>query len=246
MCKGGSTLFRRVEKGPNGGENIIAVTADHRGGGEGTEEDAAVALLDHPAVEDEDDAAVVAVADEAAEALLETQDRLGDGVGAERVAAGSFDGLGAGFENRFRRHLEGETGDDDLFQRSPRHIDPFPEGVGGEEDAGRVGGKVFEQTVAALVPLAQAVVAAGLQARRQFGVDPAQQGVGGEEDEGAAVGGDDGTLAQFADRLGVARRPRFGDAGGDGEEGLAGKVEGGVEEDYPFKTKKRIVCVICT
>ena len=59
--------------------------------GQGVQEDPAVGLAQDPGVEDRDDPGISARADQAAEALLELQDRLGDLVLDERVAPAPAD-----------------------------------------------------------------------------------------------------------------------------------------------------------
>ena len=72
-------------------------------GWEGVEEDAAVALALDAGVEEHEDAAVVEAADEAAEALLEGDDGVGDLVVEERLAAERFRWPPCGLRRRGRR-----------------------------------------------------------------------------------------------------------------------------------------------
>ncbi len=80
---------------------------DHaRAVGQRVEEGAAVGLGQDAGVEDHDDAAVGPGADQPAEALLELDDRLGDLVVDERVAAAAADVLEPGLQQRVARARE--------------------------------------------------------------------------------------------------------------------------------------------
>lgn len=68
---------------------------DDAAGGEGAEEHLAVAAAEDPRVQNDDHPFVLVGADEAPETLLELQDRLGQLVIVERVAARGPDGFDA-------------------------------------------------------------------------------------------------------------------------------------------------------
>ena len=82
-------------------------------GGETFEEDAAVALALDAGVEEHEDAAIGEGADEAAEALLEGDDGVGNLIVEEGLAACGFDGFHAGFDYGVVGDGEGEAVDDD-------------------------------------------------------------------------------------------------------------------------------------
>ena len=152
-------------------------------GGQGVEEDAAVALALDTGVEEHEDAAVIERADEAAEALFESDDGVGNLEVEEGFAAGGFDGGHAGLDDGVRGDGEGEAVDDDAGELLALNIDALPEGAGGEEDG--VGGvaELLEQDVARGGALQEERVRKLLQHAL---VDGTHLGVGGEEAEGAA------------------------------------------------------------
>ncbi len=117
-------------------------------GGEGFEEGLAVAGGADAGVEEHEDAAVGEGADEAAEALLEGDDRLRDLEVVEGVAAGGGDGVGAGLHDGVGGDGEGELVDDDAAKLLALHVNALPEAAGAEEDG--VGGlsELLEQDVA--------------------------------------------------------------------------------------------------
>jgi len=103
-------------------------------GWEGFEEDAPVALALDAWVEEHEDAAVVQAADEAAEALFEGDDGVGDLVVEEGLAAEGFDGLHAGFDDGVGGDGEGEAVDDDAGELLALDVYALPEGAGAEEN----------------------------------------------------------------------------------------------------------------
>ena len=108
-------------------------------GWEGFEEDAAVALALDARVEEHEDAAVGEGADEAAKALFEGDDGVGDLVVEEGLATEGFDGLHAGFDDGVVGDGEGKAVDDDAGELLALHVDALPEAGGAEEDCvGRV------------------------------------------------------------------------------------------------------------
>ena len=76
------------------------------------EEEAAVALGAHARIEDHHLAGVVAAADQPAEALLELDDRFGQLVLQERVAAAGADRVETGFDQR----LVGDAADSPIVR----------------------------------------------------------------------------------------------------------------------------------
>src|SRR6185437_3701115 len=95
-------------------------------GWEGVEEGGAVARGADARVEQHEDAAVCERADEAAEALLECDDRLGDLEVVEGVAAGGGDGVGAGLHDGVGGDGEGELVDDDAGELLALDVDALP------------------------------------------------------------------------------------------------------------------------
>src|ERR1700722_5416678 len=102
-------------------------------GGQGFEEDAAVALALDAGVEEHEDTAVGERADETAEALLERDDGVGDLVVEEGFASEGFDGVHAGLDDRVGGDAKGEAVDDDAGELLALHVDSLPEGGGAEE-----------------------------------------------------------------------------------------------------------------
>ena len=83
------------------------------------------------------------------DALAEFQDRLGQRVIAERIAARlRSDGFALGLGEGMVRHGEGQAGEDDVAQRLARHVDALPERVGAEEDRVAVLLELLQQPVA--------------------------------------------------------------------------------------------------
>src|ERR1051326_1344707 len=98
------------------------------------EEKLAVALGFDAGVEDDDDAAIRFAADEAAKALLELDDGLGDGVFHEWVAAPALDGIESRFDDRLIGDREGELDDDYVAELIPLDVDPLPETAGAQQN----------------------------------------------------------------------------------------------------------------
>ena len=71
------------------------------------EEDLTVALAGNAGIEEDEDAAVYERANEAAEALLESEDGFGDLVVEEGTAAGFLDGAHASLDDRIGGDSEG-------------------------------------------------------------------------------------------------------------------------------------------
>ncbi len=193
-------------------------------GWEGFEKDAAVALALDAWVEEHQDAAVVEAADEAAEALLEGDDGIGDLVVEEGLAAEGFDGLHASFDDGVGGDGEGEAVDDDAGELFALHVDSLPEGRGAEEDGVWSVAELLEEDVAGGGAVEEEWVG-------EFGeealVGVAHLGVAGEEAEGAAFG----DLEDAADAFG----------GLLGEVGLAwvGHVRREVKESLLFVVEVR-------
>src|SRR6266852_3489275 len=83
----------------------------------------AIVASKDPVVEDDHGAAVTGPADEAAESLLQTQGRLGQGELRERVA----NALRTGGVHRIGGNREGEADHDHTAQALPGNVDPLPE-----------------------------------------------------------------------------------------------------------------------
>ncbi len=98
------------------------------------EEVAAVGFCAEAGVEDGDDAAVGAAADEAADSLFERDDGLGDAVIEEGFAAIFVDEARAGGDDRVRGDGEGELVDDDAGELIALDVDALPKARGGEKD----------------------------------------------------------------------------------------------------------------
>ena len=104
----------------------------------------AVALGPNAWIEDRHEAGVGASADQPADSLLELDDRFGDLIVHERVAAVGANRFEPRFEQRLVRHTERQLRDNDVLQCVTRNIDSLPETVGSEENSRRIGSKFFE------------------------------------------------------------------------------------------------------
>ena len=90
------------------------------------QEDLAVALASDSGIEEDEDTAIFKRADEAAEALLESENGFGDLVIEERSTAGLLDGAHAGLDHRVRWHREWKAVDDDATEGFALHVDALP------------------------------------------------------------------------------------------------------------------------
>src|SRR5260221_3975279 len=97
------------------------------------EEGATVTLRQHARIEDDDDPAVLLRADQPAHALPQLQDRLGQRVFGERIAALRLDEFQPRFDQRMVRHRERQPRDDDIAERLAGHIDAAPKTLRPEE-----------------------------------------------------------------------------------------------------------------
>ena len=161
-------------------------------------------------------------ADEAAEALFERDDGVGDLVVEEGLAAEGFDGVHAGLDDGVGGDGEGEAVDDDAGELLALDVDSLPEGGGAEEDG--VGG------VAEL--LQQDVARGGAVEEERVGelgeealVDVAHLRVAGEEAEGAALGDLEDAADALGGFVGEVGLARVGHVGREIEEGLLFVVE---------------------
>src|SRR3712207_2843872 len=153
--------------------------------GQGLHERCPVAFGEDAAVEDGANAAVAAAADQAAKALLELEDGLGNGVLEERfleeLATGGDDGVGGAGK--------GELGDDEQAEGRADDVDPLPEGGGAEDDDVRGRAQALDELPGAAVQALGEDEDAHLLERALDGAGRRlERGVGGEEDEGAAAG----------------------------------------------------------
>ena len=92
-----------------------------------------VGFVDEPRIADHDHAAIRLAADQAADALLERQRRLGQLVLAEGVAAGRFQVLDARARQRVVRRGERQLFDDHQAQRIALDVHALPEARGAEQ-----------------------------------------------------------------------------------------------------------------
>ena len=90
------------------------------------EKNLAVALASDARIEEDKDAAVFKRADEAAEALLESEDGFGDLVIEEGTAARLFDSSHAGLDNGIGGNGEGEAVDDDATEGFALNVYALP------------------------------------------------------------------------------------------------------------------------
>ena len=95
-------------------------------GRQGLKEDLAVALASNAGIEEDEDAAVFKRADEAAEALLESENGFGDLVVEEGAAAGFLDGAHASLDDGVGGNSEGKAVDDYTAKRFALDVDALP------------------------------------------------------------------------------------------------------------------------
>ena len=132
-------------------------------------------------------AGVAAAADQAAEALFEFDDCLGQRVLKERFAAASLDGFHPSLLQRMVGDGEWQLGDDDVLQSVAGNVDSLPEAVGSEQHRSRVVAEAVEQHRALQAgSLAEQRVVLSGEPRRQAIRAGLQQLVAGEEHEGSA------------------------------------------------------------
>lgn len=173
-------------------EAFDAVEAGHfgpAGDGEAFEEEAAVGFLDDAGVEEGDHAAVGRAADEAADALAEFHEGVGERDFVEGMAAFFADPFAAGFDDGVGGDFEGEARDDDLGKGVAGDVDAGPKAVGAEEHAVASGAEEAGEFGAGGVAALHEEGAAGafVDGFEALG-DAFHVGVAGEEHEGAATG----------------------------------------------------------
>ncbi len=152
---------------------------------EAVEEGGAVAGGADAGVEQHQDAAIGEGADEAAKALLEGDDGLGDLQVVEGVASGRGDGVGAGFHDGVGGDGEGEFVDDDAAELLALDVDALPKTRCPEEDGVRCVAELLQEDVAGGGALHEQRVG---ELSEEAVVELAHLGVRGEEAEGAAAG----------------------------------------------------------
>ena len=98
----------------------------HAVGRERLQEDLAVALARDAGIKEYQDSAIFKRADEAAEALLESENGFGDLVVEEGTAAGFFDGAHTGLDDRVGGNGEREAVNDDATEGFALDVDALP------------------------------------------------------------------------------------------------------------------------
>src|SRR5205085_11719257 len=77
-------------------------------------------------------------ADQAAEALTQLENGLGQLIIAKRISSARADGFEPCFQQRLIRHAERETRDDHVLKCVARDVDSLPEAVSAEQRGARV------------------------------------------------------------------------------------------------------------
>src|SRR5260370_7348184 len=103
--------------------NLPCRADESRRGRQDVEKRLAIVASKNPVVEDDHGAAVTGPADEAAESLLQTQGRLGQGELRERVA----NALRTSGVHRIGGNWEAAAAPDPPPQAPPAHLTPFPQ-----------------------------------------------------------------------------------------------------------------------
>ena len=191
-------------------------------GREGLEEYLAVALGGDAWIEEDEDAAVLERADEAAEALLESEDRLGDLVVEEGTAAGFLDGAHAGLDDGVGGNGERQAIDDDATEGFALHVDSLPEAGGAEEDGVGGGTEFLEESFSRSGAVEEK---RKIEDGKKALVEGAHLGVAGEEAEGAAAGDSQDTLDGGSGRGDEVRIARIRHGGWEIEECLLAIAE---------------------
>ena len=111
-----------------------------------------VALCHDPRIEHENHPGVVVAPHEPSEPLPHPNHGIRQGQLVERVPAPLFYGRHARTEDRLGRHAEREAAEDDHLECFTGSIDPLPERVGGEQNAGALRPKRVEKPRAVVVP----------------------------------------------------------------------------------------------
>ena len=112
------------------------------------EERRAVGARPQARIAEHDEAAVVEVADEPADTLLQREHGLRQLQLVERIAAGSADRFGTRLHERIARHGERQLVDHDEPQRAAAHVDALPEAARAEQDRVAVRAKLIQQLAA--------------------------------------------------------------------------------------------------
>ena len=124
--------------------DAIEVVNDRRRG-QRRQKPPAVALGPEPGIEDGQDAPIAAVADQAAEALPQRQNRQRHLVLVERLAAAGADGLDARGHHRIAGRRKRQLVDDHAAQRFADDVHALPEARRGEQDRVRRLAEPFQQ-----------------------------------------------------------------------------------------------------
>ena len=168
------------------------------------EEDLAVALAGNAGIEEDEDASVFERANEAAEALLESEDGFGDLVVEEGTAAGFLDGAHAGLDDRIGGDSEGQAVDDDATEGFALNVDALPEAGGAEKDGVGSRAEFLEESFA----WRGAVKEEGeIEDGQEALIEGAHLGVTGEKAERAAAGDAENALdgcGRGGDKVGFA------------------------------------------
>src|SRR5690606_17130624 len=126
------------------------------------EERAAIGLFPESPIEHRDDAEVVLVANEPAEALPELEDGRGQGVVVERARIL----LRTSFEDGVGGHPEGQAGDDEHRKRFAADVDALPEAGSPQHKRARILAELLSQLLrAAINPLSEGEDASRVQLR---------------------------------------------------------------------------------
>src|SRR5690606_12843218 len=112
------------------------------------QEHAAVAARAQPRVADDDEPAVVEVADQPADALLQREDGLRNLKLRKRIAARAADRLDARMHERIAGRGERQLVDRDEPERTPAHVDALPEAARAEQHGVAVGAKGVQELAA--------------------------------------------------------------------------------------------------
>ena len=142
-----------------------------------------VAAAQDPRIEDGEDPPVIPPADQSAEPLTETHDRLGKHVDLERIEPILAKPLAVRLDERIVRDGEREAHHHEDLEILPREIDPFPETRGAEEDRPLARLERFREGLSRLLPLRIEVDPPVLERAADPLLDPPQGLVRREEDQ---------------------------------------------------------------
>ncbi len=149
----------------------------------------AVALAEHPRIEDHDYPTIGLRPDQPANTLLEFQDGVRHLVLVEPISSSLFDLFEPGFQERVAGKAEGKLGDDHIRESGAGNVHSLPESVRSKENAVDIGRKFLQELVSwPTRTLTEKGDSRSVEPGRQLSRRRSHHSVGGEQDESLALG----------------------------------------------------------